>query len=107
MALTTFAYDLAGGSTTIEINAVGKPTGASKVSYQLQGDGSVNGTVTVKLQETLIHGSGQTDITGATAVANVSSSEYVGQFDVGGEFLNIIVTLGTALAGIITVTIKT
>lgn len=107
MALATFQYDLAGGSTTIDINVLGKPTRASKVSYQLQGDASVNGTVTVKLQETLIHGSGVTDITGATAVANVNSSEYVGRFDVGGEFMSISVVLGTALAGIITVTIKT
>lgn len=107
MALSIFIYDLAGGSTTIEINISGKPTRASKVSYQLQGDAAVNGTVTVKLQETLIHGSGETDILGATAIANVSSNEYVGQFDVGGEFMNIDVALGTALAGIITVTIKT
>ena len=105
--LTTITYDLTGGSATIAIQKATNPlSGVSAVSYQLQGDGAVDGTVTVKLQETNVHASGQEDIVGASAVANVSTNEYVGMFDAGGAFLNFDVALGTATAGIITITLN-
>lgn len=107
MALTELTYDLTGGNDTIQISLRDFPTSSNAVSYHLQGDGAVNGTATVKLQETNVHGSAMSDIAGATAVADTSTSEYVGKFDVGGAFLNFDVTLGTATAGIVTLTLRT
>lgn len=100
-------YDLSLGNDTLEIQPVGKPLdGVTLVSYHLQGDGVVNGTVTVKLQESNIHLSGQKDIASASAVANANTTEYVGRFDVGGTFLSFNVVLGTATLGVITLTLN-
>ena len=107
MALTTLTYDLTGGTATVPVQALGKDSRSTKVSYHLSGDGAVNGTATVKLQESNVHDAGQLDISGATAVANVSTEEYVGEFVQGGGFLNFVVTLGTATAGTVTLTLRT
>lgn len=104
--LSTITYDLAGGNAAIAIQTATLPLSAKIVSYQLQGNAAVNGTATVKLQETNVHASGQGDIINATAVANVNTSEYVGRFDIGGSFLNFDVVLGTATLGIITITLN-
>ncbi len=107
MAVVAITYDLSLGNDTIQINLRDLPTSANAVSYHLQGDGTVNGTATIKLQETNVHGSAQTDIAGASAVANSTTSEYVGKFDVGGAYLNFDVTLGTATLGLVTLTLRT
>jgi hypothetical protein len=101
--LTTLTYTVSGGNATVAINADGKPVDASKVSMQVKGDASVNGAVTVKLQESNEHSAGQKDITGATAVADVNTNEFVPAKDVSGAYLNYDIAVGTATLGTITI----
>lgn len=101
--IKTITYDLALGSDTLAINT--SASDISKVSYQLSG-GTANGTATVKLQESNISLTGAEDIVGASAVANVGTEEYVGEFSVGGGFVNYDIAIGTATTGIVTLTLK-
>lgn len=104
MEQTTITYNLVGGNTQLEVTSSSSPTKATKVSYQIQGDAAVNGTVTVQMQQTNVHGSGEKNV-GDSAVANVSTSEFVDIGDVNGAFINFDITLGTATVGILTFTV--
>lgn len=100
-------YDLSLGNAVVPIQvATGPLNRVTNISYQLSGDNAVNGTVTVKLQETNIHGSGQEDIVGASGIADQNTNEYVGAFSIGGGFLNFEITLGTATLGFVTITVN-
>jgi len=105
--LTTITYDLAGGNTDIPVQGVGKPlNGGAHVSMHVQGDAGVDGTATIKLQESNIHASGLKDVVDMSQGINVSSSSYVAVSEIGGAFLSINVVLGTATAGIATITLN-
>lgn len=105
--ITTIIYQVDQGDQTLAFQLDGKPTGSSKISYQLQGDGDVDAVVTVKLQESNVFGSGHKDIALATAVANVNTTEYVGEFNTGGGYIYYDVTVGAATTGVLTITIRT
>jgi len=101
--LNTYTYLVSSGTGDLPINADGKPLDIDKVSFHVKGDASVNGAVTVKLQETNVYGEAHKDITGASVTANVSTTEYNGQYTIGGAYLNVAIDVGTATTGTITV----
>ncbi len=101
--IITQTYDLTGGATDVIITGL---AGVSKLSYHLRGDAAVDGTATIKLQESNVSLLGLKDVSGATAIANVSTDEYVGSFDVFGAFISFNVVIGTATAGIITLELR-
>lgn len=106
MAQSTLTYDVSTGSGSLQITGSGRPNSAKIVSYQVDGDGAVNGAVTVKMQEANTFGGTYKDIAGANATVNVSTSEYVdgGQFN--SAFLKIDISVGTATLGILTFVIN-
>lgn len=104
--ITTIVYDLAIGSFSAAIQPSDKPQDATKVSFHLTGDGTVDGTATIQLQESSVHGSGQEDIVGAVGTVNLNTSEFVGTFDIGGAFLNWEGVVGTATAGIVNIIVN-
>ena len=106
MTQTVITYDLAGGNASEPVTTVASHMDAQKVSFQLQGDGVVNGTVTVKLQESNVHGSGPKDVPSASGIANANTSEYIDAGELNSSFINFDVALGTATIGIITMTIN-
>ena len=101
--VTTQTYDVSLGDDTIVFNGL---KGVDKLSYHLQGDGTMNGTVTVKLQETNVAGLGQKDIVNATAIADANTNEYVGYFDVGGDVVEFNVVTGGTTVGVISIIIR-
>ena len=104
--IKTFTYDLAGGATTVNLNRDGFKAFSSAVSMQVQGNGAVDGTATIKLQESNDFGVGLTDIAGATITANVSSDEFVADKVISGAYLAYDIAIGTATAGIVTITLE-
>lgn len=107
MAIKTFTYDVSGGNTTVDINNTDAPTNSTTLSMQVQGDGNVDDAVIVKFQESNVHATGRTDITGATITANTSTDEFVANKDISGGFLAYDIAVGSATAGIITIILKT
>lgn len=99
-------YDVSLGNGTVIIPSASDPLRLNKISYQLTGDAAVDNAVTVKLQESNTEvASSNKDISGATAVANVSTDAYIGVFEFGGNVLSFNVVVGAATVGIITLTI--
>lgn len=104
MALTTLTYDLSGGNGDVVVNTQAKTI--DFISFQLDGNGSVDGTATIKLQEANTAGGTFKDVAGASAVANVSTSEYVDGGKVNSAFFNFNIVVGTATAGIVTMVLN-
>ena len=98
--MTTLTYAVAGGNASVTINTINKT--ANKVSFQVSGDGAVNGAVAIKLQESNTAAGTFKDVSGATATVNTSTDEYVDGGDFNSGFLQFDVAVGSATLGTIT-----
>lgn len=100
-----YTYDVSTGSGTLDITDSTGENISSTITYQVEGDGSVDDAVTVQLQETNVYNSGFSSV-GSSVVANTGTSEYVSTTTVTGLFLSFDIDVGIATAGIITITIN-
>lgn len=106
MGLSILTYDVSIGSGTLSVTTSGIPNTAKYVSFQAEGNGAVNGAVTVKLQESNVFGSTFKDVPSASATVNTSTSEYIDAGQFNSAYLQFDVAVGAATAGIITFTIN-
>lgn len=95
-------YDVSAGDGQVAITNTSVPNKALYVSANISGDGSVDGAVTVQLQQSN-DGTGWANL-GAAWTVNTSTNEFkdIGAFN--GKFLRANITVGLATAGTITIT---
>lgn len=101
---STLTRLVSAGSGTLIVNT--KALDVNTVSFQISGDGAVNGAVTVKLQESNTSGGTFKDITGTTATVNVNTDEYFDGGTINSRFVQFDVSVGAATLGTITIVIN-